>query len=230
MRPLIDHDEGLRREALRVYRRYAAEIVEAFGLCPWAERARRQGRVREVVLVGAEPVTLAGDATEAVERIARDASVEVGLLILPRSPHDLLGHQRFVARLREAHAGRTPEGQPPLAMAAFHPEAKADTRDPARLVPFVRRTPDPTVQLVRLSVLDRVRGGTPGGTGFIDPETVDLRTLLEAPERAPLHERVAEANLRTIERVGVAHLSALLDAIRRDRDAAYARLEALPRQ
>src|SRR5262249_32562635 len=40
---------ALSEEAVRVYRRYQIEIVEALNLCPWAERARLEGRVREVV-------------------------------------------------------------------------------------------------------------------------------------------------------------------------------------
>ena len=41
----------LEAEALRVYRRYQREVVEALNLCPWAERARLEGRVTERVLL-----------------------------------------------------------------------------------------------------------------------------------------------------------------------------------
>jgi hypothetical protein len=35
------------REATRLFRRYEREIVQAYNLCPWAEPARRAGKVRE---------------------------------------------------------------------------------------------------------------------------------------------------------------------------------------
>ncbi len=46
-------------------------------------------------------------------------------------------------------------------MAAFHPDLRdAPGTDAASLVPFIRRTPDPTLQLVRTSLLDHLaRGG-----------------------------------------------------------------------
>ena len=71
----------LRREAIRLYRRYQAEIVEALNLCPWAERARLEGRVRETVLFC---TTLDEEPTlDAIDSLARDPAVEIGLLLFP---------------------------------------------------------------------------------------------------------------------------------------------------
>ena len=51
------------REAVRLYRRYQLEIVEACGLCPWALRARLDGKVRERVLAQ-------GDGTDVSTAVA----------------------------------------------------------------------------------------------------------------------------------------------------------------
>ena len=137
----------LAAEALRVYRRYAIEIVEAFGLCPWAERARKTGRVAERVLLQRD--STAATALDCVADLAADPNVDIGLLIFPRLTLDPLAFEHFTALVRDKDAERRPLGGIVFAMAAFHPGAEADLSDAERLIPFLRRTPDPTIQLVR---------------------------------------------------------------------------------
>lgn len=212
--------DPIEHEAVRVYRRYAIEIVEALGFCPYAERCRLEGRTREVVMSGAtlelEP------ALEAVRAIATDPAIEIGLLLYPRVYDDRRALARFVETLRAAHQGEP--GGLVMAIEGFHPQASADLSAPERAVPFVRRTPDPTIQLVRHAVLDRVRRGTPQGTAFFDPSRTSLEDLLSCPERRPLHERIAENNHATITRLGCEAVAAILDDILADRDRAYAPL------
>jgi hypothetical protein len=219
---LDGNDGALAREAVRVYRRYEEEIVEALNLCPWAERARREGRVRErVVLATAlEP----GLALEAVEALAADADVEIGLLLFPRLTTTPADFERFVSALARADSERRKVGSAPFAMAAFHPGAVLDLADPERMIPFFRRSPDPTVQLVRCSSLDRVREGFHEGTAFVDIDAIATRAA-NPMEDLPLRTRIARANERTLVRVGVAEIERRLDAIAADRDAAYARIE-----
>lgn len=214
--------EALEREAIRIYRRYSTEVVEALGICPWAQKARRDGRVRERVML--EPVFDLRAAVEATRSMGADPQVAIGLLIFPRLVVDRVGFERLVAQLREAYGASSGQAEVELALAAFHPEASADTGSPDRLVPFLRRSPDPTVQLVRRSVLAEVRRNHGHGTGFVDPSMLDLRALLDGPARLPLHERVAQANLETVRRIGVDHVESILEDIRRDRDASYAAL------
>ena len=52
------------------------------------------------------------------------------------------------------------------------------------------------------------------------------RVLNASPKKPPLHQRVGEANLATLKGLGKDAAEAILDDIRRDRDAAYARLAA----
>ncbi len=208
----------LAEEAVRLYRRYAVEVVEALGFCPYAERARLDGRTRELVVAEAEPSD--AEVLEAVEAVASEASIEIGLVLLPRSDIEPLELGRWVERLRKAHASRH-GGAPVLALEGFHPHARADTSHPDRLTPFVRRTPDPTIQLTRLSVLDRVRRGTVQGTAFFDPSSIDVAALLAAPAPRALHERIAERNLETVVRLGAEPVARIMDAITHDRDATY---------
>jgi hypothetical protein len=206
-------------EAIRLSRRYQIEIVEACGLCPWAARARAEGAVRERVLL--EPEAALHEASlEAIEELAHDERVEVGLLVYPRLPLGRMEFEHFAARVRNADAGRRPLGEAPFMCAAFHPDAEPDTEDPERLIPFLRRTPDPTIQLVRSSVLERVRAGTPQGTQFVDVRNLDVNVEYAVP----LRERIARTNFATAERMGVAELKRRMDAIVGDRDRTYQRL------
>lgn len=221
-------DDALAREARRAYRRYAVEIVEALGFCPYAEHCRVDGRTREVVL--AAPIPSDADVLGALEAIADDEAIEIGLLLFPRLAIDRKKLHRWVEHLRKAHASER-EGAPVLALEGFHPEAPADTSSPERLTPFVRRTPDPTIQLTRLSVLEHVRRGTPQGTAFFDPSTMDLHALLTEDARRPLHERISERNHATVLRLGVEEVSRRVEDILRDRDASYAAIDPdIPRR
>ena len=209
-----------RSEALRVFRRYQTEVVEAHGLCPWAERARLDGAVRERVLLQVDEAIQ--PALRAIEDWASDDRVEIGLLLFPRVPMARSEFERFVGRIREADAERYPLGEVPFMFAAFHPLAAPDATHAERLIPFLRRTPDPTLQLVRGASLERVRARAPQGTQFVDLRFLSLADLECA---LPLRERIANANLETSRRIGIEELGRQLDAIRRDRDTAYEALE-----
>jgi hypothetical protein len=126
--------------------------------------------------------------------------------------------------VRDAEAERRGPGNNPFVLAAFHPDAKPDLSDPERLIPFLRRTPDATMQLVRGSVLDRVRSGTPQGTQFFSMGAFDPSAFV-APA-PPLRERIARTNLATTERMGLDELTRRLDDIRHDRDESYRALQS----
>lgn len=209
------------REALRVHRRYQIEIVERCGLCPWAEAARLGGKVREHVLLQTD-VADVGPSLAAMEALAADRSVEVAFLVYPRLAVTRAGLEDFAAAVRDADARRHDLGKVPFVSAVFHPDAEPETDDPERLIPFLRRTPDPTFQLVRVAVLDSVRSLTSQGTQFVSLASFEAIQSGYAP--VPLRERIARTNLATVQRMGVEAMRRALDDIRRDRDEAYARL------
>jgi len=214
-------EERWRREAERLHGRYLIEIVEACGLCPWAERARLQGRTESAVLFhtddrGLEP------AIELLDQWAAESRIDIGFILLPRLPLGRLEFDAFVARLRSMDARRRPPGEPPFALAAFHPDAQADIEDADRLVPFLRRSPDPCVQAIRLTTLKRLRSRTPEGTQFVDVSRIGA--MLEDDGGLPLRERIARANQQTLRRMGVDRFAARVADIHRDREETYANL------
>jgi hypothetical protein len=208
-------DERWTVEAVRLYRRYQHEIVEACGLCPWAVRVRQDGRVREHVLVQREDVSV-DPSLNAILALA-EASVDVALLIYPRLSLGRGAFEQFAARVREADVRRWPLGEVPFVCAVFHPEADPDLTDPQRLIPFLRRTPDPTIQFLRSSVLDRVRSAGGQGTQFVDPSLFSLLTTATPP----LREQIARANHATTVRLGLETLTRRLDDIVHDREVTY---------
>jgi hypothetical protein len=213
-------DDALVREAIRVYRRYAVEIVERFRFCPYAERCREEGATREIVCLDAEPDL--ERSLSLVRAAADDSSIEIGLLLYPNATLGRLELARFVEQLRRAH--QSDKGGLVMAMEAFHPEGEADLESADRHVPFVRRTPDPTIQLVRHEVLLRVRRAGDHGTAFFDPSRMSLEELLSKPAPVPLHTQIAKNNLATTCAHGVAAIERLYADIRRDRDESYARV------
>ncbi len=222
-RPLPpDLAEALTREATRIYLRYAVEFVEAHKLCPWAVRARKEGETDVRICLEDEAAFEAPLAE--IAAAGADLDRAVVLVVFPRLELGRRAFERFVAELRERDTARSPIGGPPMAMAAFHPDAEANFEAPLRLVPFIRRSPDPTIQLVRRSVLEELRGPDDHGTGYVDPTQVDITKFLTMPKPKPLHRRVAETNLETVQDVGVPALEETLAAIMRDRAESYGRL------
>ncbi|MDX2055976.1 MAG: DUF1415 family protein [Polyangiaceae bacterium] len=211
-------DELLRTEALRVYQRYLNEIVLAYGFCPWAERAISLHRVVERVVLSPD-----GEAAEKivslVAELATDPNVEVALLLLPKLELDRTAFDRFAQKVRQAL--ETSEYRAVFALAAFHPFAEPIRRTSESFIPFLRRTPDPTLQLVRYSLLERVREGTPQGTHFLDVHTLDLASLTSLREEKSLREKISDHNLEQAEAVGIARLEQIFADIRADRDRSY---------
>ena len=208
----------LETEAIRLNRRYVMEIVDAFGLCPWADRARREGHVTEVVFDQTDPDLFDPSLTR-MQELARRTTIDVALFIYPRMGLKRLDFEHFARRLRALDAARHEPGAIPFAMAAFHPDAVPVLTDPDRLVPFLRRTPDPTLQLVRETTLSKVRGEF-HGTSYYRPE------LLQMPPPAPdVRDRIARTNHDTVTRLGVESFEAVFEDILRDRDETRARLE-----
>jgi hypothetical protein len=184
-------EAALAAEALRVNTRYVEEVVIGWGLCPWAARAWNDGQVTQRVFTDATP-DAAAVASFIDELIAKEHAA-IGLAIFPLVACTVSAWEKFAEQVRRSRGS--------FLAAAFHPDYGAPAGgplEPARLVPFIRRTPDPTLQLVRASLLDGLRG--------------------------QVSDDVARDNHATITRRGAAPLDALLTDIRRDRDASYAGL------
>jgi hypothetical protein len=88
-----------------------------------------------------------------------------------------------------------------------------DLGDAHRAVPFIRRSPDPTLQLVRASVLRQVRGSD-NGERYVNPAGLSLEQMLALTVPVSTSDRIADANLATLQREDPARVEALLTSLR----------------
>lgn len=205
--------------------RYIREFVEAFSFCPYAKRCRETGRLHRVVLLdaGGAPESDAFDAVvgalveaiEAVEQLPAD-SVEVALILFPALASPLSegmegarAFEKLVSAARDRMQVRHTNRDTPFYCVAFHPHFPGDLSDAHRAVRFIRRSPDPTVQLVRASVLRAVRGVNPGGAHYVNIAGMTASELMAVAAPVSVGDRIAEANLRTLGMVGAGRLGRL---------------------
>jgi hypothetical protein len=201
-------------EVLRILDRYLVEVVERYELCPWARGARLGGEVAADVLWGAPTEDAWVQAAGAL--LARPET-RVAMVVAP----ELAIAPAALRAVRDRVAARLPHA----GVADFHPDAALDLATPARLVPFLRRAPDPLLQLVPLALLDAVRGAPPAVDRARQAQLLGGRG---APPRADAAARIAAANHATALR-HAAEIAAALDDIAADRAAAYARVGIAPR-
>ncbi|MFM9982717.1 MAG: hypothetical protein ACKVP9_17550, partial [Burkholderiales bacterium] len=120
--------------------------------------------------------------------------------------------EHLVALARERMQARHPRGDSPFYCVPFHPDFAEDLRDEHRAVRFIRRSPDPTVQLVRASVLRAVRGG--GVTDYVNTAGLSATELMALTAQESVSDRIGRANLRTLDSQGAPTLRRLLAEIR----------------
>ncbi|MBA3459452.1 MAG: hypothetical protein H0T46_05800 [Deltaproteobacteria bacterium] len=198
-----------RAVVIRIFERYLVEVVERYDLCPWARGAREGGEVAVEVVWGTPSLDAWVSAAE--ELLARPAT-RVAMVIAPElviTPSDLHAVRGNVA-LRIPTAG----------VAEFHPEARLDLSTPPKLVPFVRRSPDPLLQLVPLALLDQVRGA-PSAASL--QQQAQILGGVAAPPKLDVAARIARANHSMLTEMH-GDFTRVLQAIREDRDTSYARV------
>jgi hypothetical protein len=92
---------------------------------------------------------------------------------------------------------------------------------------FFRRAPDPTIQLVRFSVIQSVRKHEDRGTVVMDPSTFDW-TKPPPPPAPTVPEKITRDNYDRVMRDGPGVIAGIYADIRRDRDESYARFVGPP--
>ncbi len=192
-------------EVRRILERYVVEVVEKWQLCPWA---RLGDELAVEVLLG--PPTLA-EWVVALDRAYANPATRVAMLVAPELEIDRIAFHTVRNQLADQ--------RPAYGIAEFHPRAALDLATPARLVPWLRRSPDPLLQCVPLSLLDSVRSKS-------QPDRMLQAQIIQGLAKPPrdVEAQLAEANHAT---VGANHaaIEATLEDIARDRAAAYARVE-----
>ncbi|MEW5850411.1 MAG: DUF1415 family protein [Myxococcota bacterium] len=184
-------------EAIARYDRYLQEFVEELNVCPFARKAREEGRLARMVCEVTTP-----DVEAAVQSLLQLAarpreSLDVAVLIFSCLEADWSSFNRYVGRIREAFTPRTtPPGE--FYLVAMHPESPMDLANPDRAVAFMRRTPHPSIQVARASVIQSARKGTGFGPGGVP-------------------DAVARTGLENVQRFGPERARQLLDDIRRGR-------------
>lgn len=199
-----DHPEA--SAALRRNERYLREFIEELSICPYARMCREQQRLYRAVSLQAQPTPQS--VAEHVLSLEPLRQFEIGLLIFPNftphvSPHQLgtntvgESHQfeRFVAEARN-HYGKLRKGVPGFFLVAFHPAMPMNLANPDVAVRFMRRSPDPTIQLVRPEVIDSVR----------NPHH----------NRDELSATIAEVGLQAVSSIGPDQIAQRLADIHRD--------------
>ncbi len=195
-------------EVRRVLDRYLVEVVEEHGFCPWARSARTGSEIGFSVLWGTPTPAQWCDAARTL--LARP-EVRVAMVVAPEhtaTPTEFRGVRELVARLIDS-AG----------VADFHPDGVLDLATPPRLVPFTRRSPDPLLQFVPLSLLKAVRM-TPAVTSLAEQAKL-LGGILKDPEE-DVGDRIAVANHARVSRDPAA-VERVLDDIAADRRRSYLR-------
>ena len=209
----------LEAEVLRINLRFNVEVIEAFTVCPYARGSRNTGTSHRRVAWLRELDVEAFLAI--VEDVEKDETGEVAQVVLPLLRVSVEAFLEFAAEMGRRNAARKP-GRPAFVHAAFHPELPYATDAAPRLVPFFRRSPDPTIQLVRLGVLDAIHEGKPRGTQFFDgpPEAI-LKMLSEKPESVT--DRITRENHENALAGDLERIAAVVEDIARDRQRSYAR-------
>ncbi len=207
-------------EVLRLHERYAVEIVERWNVCPWARRAREAGEWVREVLLQREPAL--EPSLRLIERLEADPKKPpVAIAIYPRLAMDPRRFDEFAGRLRAADQARH-RGRPVYVSASFHPDYPLSTRSPAALVPWFRRSPDPSLQLIRFDVIEEARRES--GKFLFDFSAAAWAELQRRQEQPSVTDKITRDNADTFARAQ-AELEAAYASILADRDAVRARFE-----
>jgi hypothetical protein len=183
------------------------EIVEAYGLCPWAKSARLGGEVAVEVLWGTPSVEMWVAAAE--ELLAR-SETRVAMVVAP----ELAASPRELRSVRDEVGARISWA----GVAHLHPDSPLDAATAPRIVPYLRRSPDPLLQLVPLSLLDSVRGAA---TEITRAEQLKMLGNKAPAHRGDVADQIAVDNHSRV--VGAADdVAAILADIAADRRRAYA--------
>jgi hypothetical protein len=189
--------------------RYLIEVVEAWGLCPWAHGARQKGELIIEVSWGATCEVAA--ACELARHALHQLGARVVMVVFP----ELTGGGRAIEALRDAVAAEVFEA----GVAAFGPHGALDLATPARLVPLLRRSPDPMLQLVPFALLDELRSQlSPPALG----QQARVLAGLAAPPPPSVIDSIARRNHAVVAPDGAARLLQVLGELARDRAESYA--------
>lgn len=207
-------------ECFRVNDRYLDEFLEAYAFCPFSKEGRRKGQVYRHVWhydnADLDPladllVEVAADPQKVVSQVIFPL-IEVGPIEWQRFCHELTAWAHHRAGMRTV-----------LALAPLHPELSYRRDSSATMVPLFRRTPDPTIQWVRVDGLAAIYEGRGKGTIFVDSSAID-EFLARPTPRPPLWNCIADTNAAMARRLGFDVIEKLLASFTHDARKSYSRV------
>jgi hypothetical protein len=159
-------------------RDWLERAVIGLNLCPFAKGVHVKNQIRYVVSAASTPEALAEDLVRELKFLAETdpAQVDTTLLIHPGVLGDFLDYNDFLDVADDLVAELGLEGV--LQVASFHPRYQFEGTDPDDVTNCSNRSPYPTLHLLREDSIDR------------------------AVEAYPDAERIYEANMRTLEKLG----------------------------
>jgi hypothetical protein len=184
--------------AIDANERYIVDFLEEHAFCPFSKGGRAQGKtVRFVHYSDSQSIA---PLVALMERASRDPERMVVQVILPMLEVNADTWIQFCNELTVVANKNLGTGSDVYAVAAMHPHLNYERSNPAAMIPLLRRSPDPTIQWVRLDDLEALYAGRSGETKVVD--LGDPTTLLAQDEQTPLFERITEANLEMAEKLG----------------------------
>lgn len=166
-------------------RRWLEKAVIGLNLCPFAKAAHVNQRVHYAVSMSRASAGLLDMLTDELQTLLQHpADVrETTLLMAPCCLHDFLDFNGFMRQAERLLSRNGLEGT--VQLASFHPQYQFAGAAADDIGNFTNRSPYPTIHLLREASIDR------------------------AVLAFPAPERIYEANLQTLERLGAAGWAAL---------------------
>lgn len=211
---------ALEAAALEANDRYLETFLEPNSFCPFSRGGRKRGQTLRLVY-HADTADLA-PFFERMVAAARDPSKVVIQVIVPMIEVPAAAWSRFCHDVTAVGNERLGHGEDVFAVAPLHPELSYSDANPFALIPLFRRTPDPTIQWVRLDALEQLYDGRSGDTVYADLD--DLDGFLARPRRSPLFDRIAETNMRMARRLGIREVERTLRELWRAAQDRYAQV------
>ncbi len=133
-------------------------------------------------------------------KVAENPHWVVAQVVLPMIEISAEAWVRFCHQVTAEGNRRLGVGSEVFAVAPLHPELKYKQANPYSLIPLFRRSPDPTIQWVRLDGLKSLYEGRSGDTVVL--EGIDIMTFMQKQHKPPLFDRIAETNQAMARRLG----------------------------
>ena len=166
-------------------RAWVDQAVIGLNLCPFAKGPQVKGLVRYVESQADAPAALIKDLQDELQRLAQTEpeQLETTLLVHPQVLNSFEAFNDFLDEAEDALAELGLEGV--IQVASFHPDYRFAGTAADDITNATNRSPYPTLHLIREDSIDR------------------------AVEAFPQAERIYEANMATMERLGQAGWEAL---------------------